>query len=74
MVVSVLLGCISLMWCGGVKRAGSVFLNNECWGSRGLVMCGMNVYSGDGKGDVCFHPMLWRLCGGCVYVMVGVGM
>ena len=52
------------MRCGGVKKAGFVFLNSDCWEGRGLVMCRINVTSGDGKGDVCFHPMLWRLCGG----------
>ena len=51
-----------------------MFLNNDCWEGRGLVMCGINVNYDDGKGDVCVHPMLWRLCGGCVCVMVGIGM
>jgi len=69
----VLLGCISLMGCGGVKTAGSVFLYNDCWEVRGLMMCGITVYSGGGEGNVYFHPILWRLCGGCVCV-IGFGM
>ena len=60
-VANVLLGCVSLMGCGGVETARFVFLCNDCWEVRGLMMCGITVYSGNGKGDVYFHPILWRL-------------
>jgi hypothetical protein len=68
-----LLNCALLFFGEGVKETGSVLASGECWGWLTPMMSGRSVWCGDGKEDVCFHPMVCRLCGNCVCMLVGIG-